>query len=268
MPLAISRLFVRLSVIGVLMTSALGAVSSLAASPEKSAATPIAAASKAQRALLREILRAMGGTQIQSIRVESSSDGVRLVMSPPRIDRSRANVSVRVGWDAHVTAFTFAKRSRARGLPSVTGYSILGGRTDFRGKEGRALPQFDRGKIVPPVGRAVKRSGGRLIEFNLFRPDGPAFAVVVAAPNPARFIERRLAPIIAALNSVSRSIDGFFIAVTDAKRSVVFAYARVDLPPGLRSTRLYVREDLTGCAERLPVENEVAPDSDPPCPSR
>lgn len=266
MAFLIGRLFLTLSVVGVLAASVIGAVSSVPASPEKSTATPIAGGTKAQRALLREILRAMGGTQIQRIRVESSTDGLRLVMWPPRLDRSRANVSVRVGWDAHVTAFTFARLSRARGGPSVAGYSILGQRTAFGSTKGRTLPLFDRRKIVRPVGRAVKRSGARLIEFNLFRPRGPAFAVVVEAPKPARFIELRLAPIIAALNSVSRRIDGFYIAVADAKRSVVFAYGRVDLPPGLNSTTLYVREDLTGCAESLPVQNEVAPDSDPPCP--
>jgi len=262
----ICQRLVTLSAAAALLLSAAELVSGAATAPEKQATT-ITGGTKAQRMLLREVVHAMGGTQIRGVRIESAGDGAYLDMQPAHLDRSRANVSIRVAWEAHVTAFSFAKRSRAHGLQSVAGLTVLGRLTSFRNMRGRVLPPFDRGRIVRPVSRALEGSGARLIEFNLFRPEDPALAVVVATPTPARFIEKQLGTIITTLNTVARRIDGFYVAVTDGARSVVLAYGRVDLPPGVLSTNLYVRPDLIGCAESLPVENEVAPDGAPPCPS-
>ncbi len=264
----IKQRVVALSAASALLASLAGLMTGAAASSEKRPVTTITGGTNVQRVLLREIVHALGGTQIEGVRIESTGDGVRLEMRPTRLDRSRANVSVRVGWDAHMAAYSFAARSRARGLPSVVSFNVLGRRTLFRNAKDRALPPFEQGRIVRPVGRAVASSGARLIEFNLFRPRGPTLAVVVGTSTPARFIEKRLGTIITALNSVTRRIDGFYVAVTDARRSVVFAYGRVDVPPGVLSTTLYVHPDLIGCAESLPVENEVAPDGAPACPSR
>ena len=111
----------------------------------------------------------------------------------------------------------------------------------------------------------MKRSGGRLIEFNVFRPAGPAFALVVSAEHPGRFIQHRLEPIIAALNNIAPRVDGFYVAVTDSRQRVVFAYGRAEMR-GENASTVYVREDLAGCAENLPVSVEVAPDGAPPCP--
>jgi hypothetical protein len=192
---------------------------------------------------------------------------MRLVMQPSRLERSRVRTSVRLGWDAYLVAYSFLKRSRARGLPPVVGYSVAGETRTFRSPVPRILPRFARQRIVAPVRRAVTRSGAaRVAEFDLLRPAGPAFAVVVVANRPAFFIQRRLAPVITALNRIVPQVDGFYVAVTDARRSIVFAYSRVELR-GTSSTTLWVRPDLLGCAENLPVENEVAPDGAPTCPA-
>lgn len=236
------------------------------AAPAGESTTPVAGGSAAQRTLLRQIIRAMGGTQISRVRISSSRGApALLLMSPSRLDRSRASVSVRLEWDAYLVAYSFLKLSLKRGLPPIAGFSISGQRRTFRNLNPRVLPPFTRSRIVRPVGRAVNASGATVVEFNLFLPAGPAFAVVVAADHPARFIERRLAPVVSALNGDARRVDGFYVAVVDARRSVVFAYGRVELR-GQSSTTLYVRGDLRGCAENLPVSNEVAPDGAPPCP--
>jgi hypothetical protein len=131
----------------------------------------------------------------------------------------------------------------------------------------RVLPAFDWQRIVGPVRQAVTRSGAaRVAELDLLRPSGPTLAVVVVATRPAQFIKQRLAPVITALNRIVPRVDGFYVAVTDARRSIVLAYSRVDLR-GTSSTTLWVRPDLLGCAENLPVETEVAPDGAPPCPA-
>ena len=164
-------------------------------------------------------------------------------------------------------AYSFLKRSRERGLPAVVGYSVAGDTRTFRSPVPRILPQFDRQRIIGPVQRAVTRSGAASVaELELLRPAGPAVAVAVVANRPAFFIRRRLAPVIRALNRVVPRVDGFYVAVTDDRRSTVFAYSRVELR-GTSSTTVWVRPDLLGCAENLPVENEVAPDGAPPCPA-
>ena len=232
------------------------------------ATAPIVHGSPTQREVLRRILRAVGPTQIRSVAIQrTSGNRVRLVMQPSRFDRSRANTSVRLGWDAYLVTYSFLRRSRERKLPPVGGFSVAGETRTFRSLTPRMLPQFDRRRIVAPVQRAVTRSGAaKVIEFDLLRPAGPAFAVVVAAKRPAYFLEHRFAPIITALNGIVPRVDGFYVAVTDARRSIVFAYSRVELR-GTSSTTLWVRPDLLGCAENLPVSNEVAPDGAPPCPA-
>ena len=245
-----------------------GATAFAATAVEERSIPPVVHGSAAQRDLLRQILRAMGPTQIRSVAIQRTSDNqVRLVMQPSRRDPSRVSTSVRLGWEANVVAYSFLKRSRARGLPPVVGYSVAGETRTYRSLAPRVLPAFERQRIVRPVRRAVTRSGAaRIAEFDLLRPSGPSFAVVVVATRPAQFIQQRLAPVIAALNRIVPRVDGFYVAVTDDRRSTVFAYSRVELR-GTSSTPLWVRPDLLGCAENLPVENEVAPDGAPPCPA-
>jgi hypothetical protein len=160
----------------------------------------------------------------------------------------------------------FARASRERGLPRVAGYtsSLAQGRaTGARVPVSGSRASFGRSAIVKPVGAAVRRSGVRVIEFNLFRPlRRPVFALVISARRPARFIEQRLAPIIDAFPE--GRLDAFYVAVTDERRKVVFAYSAV----GASAFTYYVRPDLAGCAKRLPIANEVDPEGvAPPCPS-
>jgi hypothetical protein len=208
----------------------------------------------------------MGGTEIRLVRISPAGRRVRLVMEPRRLDRSKANVSVRLDWEAYVVTYSLLRRSLERKLPPVVGFSILGERRTFRTLTPRVLPPFDRSRTVTPVARAVRKSGAKVVELDLFRPAGPALAVVVTSDRPAAFIARRLGRLITALNRVARRVDGFYVALTDTRRSVVFAYSRIELR-ATSSTTLWVRPDLLGCAEDLPVANEVAPDGAPPCPA-
>ena len=227
----------------------------------------IVGGSGTQRESVREVVRALGGTQIRRIAIIRSGNGrVRLAMQPARVERARANVAVRLEWDAAMVSYSSLRLSRARGLPAVLGFSVASAQITFRSLRPRALPRFDRRRIAPAVARAVKRSGGRLVEFNLFRPAGPAFAVVVAADHPGRFIEQRLEPIVVALNTIAPRLDGFYVGVTDARRRVVFAYGRAETR-GETTARLYVRNDLAGCAENLPLSVEAPPDGAPSCPT-
>jgi hypothetical protein len=242
-----------------------GPAAPAAAGLASSSKTIITGGTVAQRAELRAILKSLGGTQITSVRISSSPKGVSLFMEPAGFASTLGEVVPRVMWDAQLTAHAFAQASRTHGFAPVTQFSVFGAPQMIDPSSTRVLPSFDRKAIVPPVGQALKRAGARLIEFNLFRTPDPAFAVVVVAADPARFIKRRLAPIIDALNRATARTTGVYIAVTDARHSVVFAYALVDTSRS-RSTSLYVRPDLVGCAELLPVENEVAPEGAPPCP--
>jgi hypothetical protein len=257
------------NVMALLLTAfvAIGATAFAATAVERSI-PPVVHGSAEQREVLREILRAMGPTQIRSVAIQGAGGNrVRLAMQPSRLDRSRVSTSVRLGWDAYVVAYSFLKRSRARGLPPVVGYSVAGETQTFHSLVPRPLPRFERQRIVAPVRPAVTRSGAaRVAEFDLLRPAGPVLAVVVVANRPAPFIRRRLAPVITALNRIVPRVDGFYVAVTDARGSIVFAYSRGELRRTSSAT-LWVRPDLLGCAKDLPVENEVAPDGAPPCPA-
>ena len=228
---------------------------------------PISGGMPAQRALLRHVVTALGGTQVQRIAISrAGAGGVKLVMQPGRLDRSRASTSVRLQWDAQLVAYSLLRLSQQRSLPPVLGFSVEGQSRSFRSLRPRRLPAFARARILQPVQGAVTRSGGRVVELNLFRPAGPALAIVAAANRPAQFIQDRLAPIISASNSVAPRLDGFYVAVVDNRGSVVFAYSKAQ-QRGVSSTALWVRPDLLGCALNLPVENEVAPDGAPPCPT-
>jgi hypothetical protein len=243
---------------------ALLALTTTAAAKDARVDAPIVGAVGAQRAVLRGILASLGGTLIERIELVRLRDGRVRVDFQPREHRTPR--TVRIEWDQGVVAMMFARASHERGLPRVAGYtgSLAQGRAT-----GARLPvsgnraSFDRSAIVKPVGGAVRRSGARVIEFNLFRPLGrPVFAVVLSARRPARFIERRLAPIINAFPE--GRLDAFYVAVTDARRRVVFAYSAL----GVSAFTYYVRPDLVGCAKRLPIANEVDPEGvAPPCPS-
>jgi hypothetical protein len=209
----------------------------------------------------------MSPTQIRRVTIQRTSSGVRLAMQPSRLDRSPVSTSVRLRWDASVVTYSFLKRSRARGLPPVVGYSVAGETRTFRSLVPRILPRFDEHRVAGPVRRAVARSDATSIaEFDLVHRSGPALAVVIVANRPALFIRKRLAPVITALNRMVPRVDGFYVGVTDARRSIVFAYSRAERRAE-SSTELWVRPDLVGCAEDLPVEDEVAPDGAPPCPA-
>jgi len=225
----------------------------------------ISGGSPTQRQTIRELAHALGGTQIHQIRITAADAGTELVMQPAIRDRSRPGASVRLGWDAQLLSYSFLRLSLIHHLPRVIGFSAGGQHVVFRSAAPRPIPTFDRLRIVPPVARAVKRSGARVIEFNLFRPAAPAFAVVVLAQKPSTFLAHRLGSVITALNSVAPRLDGFYIGVADSERRIVFAYSRT-AERATVTTTIYVRPDLLGCAKDLPVENEVAPDGAPPCP--
>jgi hypothetical protein len=116
------------------------------------------------------------------------------------------------------------------------------------------------------VSRAIRASGARRIELNVFRPAGAVdVAAVVQTRDPAAFIDRRLDGIIRALNLITpRRLDSYYVAVVDETRTVVFAYSAAETQ-GMFT--FYVRPDLYGCADDLPIQNEVAPDGAPPCPA-
>jgi hypothetical protein len=234
-----------------------------AAARNAGADATIVGATKAQRTVLRGILESMGGTLIERIELARLRDGrVRVDFQPRELGTPR---TVRIAWDEGVVAMMFARASRERRLPPVAGYvgTAQGRATGARVPVSGNRASFDRSAIVKPVGGAVRRSGGRVIEFNLFRPlDRPVFAVVISAPRPGRFIERRLAPIINAFPE--GRLDAFYVAVTDARRKVVFAYSAV----GVSAFTYHVRPDLAGCAKNLPIANEIDPeDVAPPCPA-
>jgi hypothetical protein len=194
----------------------------------------------------------------------AAGKGVRLVMHPAQLDPSHENVRVRREWDADIVSYSFFRISLEHRLPFVYGFSIDGQREWFRSSQPSVLPTFDRSRIVPPVRRAVKRSGTSVIEFNLFRPAGAAFAVVVGTDHPGPFIEHRLSALLGALQGVETRLDGYYLAVTDSRRSVVFAYSSTR---GFGLTRLYVRPDLARCAllPEIGFPGEL-PDGTPPCP--
>jgi hypothetical protein len=228
---------------------------------------PVYGGTPAQRALLRHVVTALGGTQVSRIAISRvGRGGVNLVMQPNRLDRSRASQSVRLQWDAQLVAYSFLRLSEHQDLPPVLGFSVAGHSWSFRSARPRPLPAFDRSRILRPVQSAQKRSGGKVLELNLFRPAGPALTVVTATARPAQFIHHRLAPVISALNGVAPRLDGFYVAIVDNRGAAVFAYSKVQ-ERGVSSTALWVRSDLRRCAENLPVENEVAPDGAPRCPS-
>lgn len=258
---------VMIRTLGALAVAAIGlGLGSGSAAEASQTRPPVVGGSAAQRHLVEEVVRRLGGTQLRRITITPSGKGrVRLTMGPPRVERSRANLAVRIEWDASLVSYSSLRLSLAQGLPAVEGFSVAGKQLTFRSLRPRPLPRFDRSRIVPSVARAVKRSGGRPIEFNLFRPAGPALAVVIATKHAGRFIQQRLEPIIVALNTIAPRLDGFYVAVTDSRRRVVFAFGRAEMR-GENTSTVYVRDDLAGCAENLPVSVEVAPDGAPPCP--
>lgn len=258
-------------VIGVAVAAtALGgsAASSAERAQASASRTVIVGGTAGERALLRGIVLRLGGTSIARIAVVPSTKyGVLLEFEPRGTSTTPDQYRVRLQWEESLVAAMYKRRARAAGLRTAVDFS--GVLHPLQSRELRlatcCLRPFRREHIVTPVRSAVRQAGGKLVELNLFRPADPAFAVVVQAARPAAFVQRRLGRIILALNTVARRrLAGFYVAVTDRTRSVVFAYSALEV---LGTYTYFVRPDLLGCAKELPIANEVAPDLDPPCPS-
>lgn len=221
-------------ILGAALSVSVVGASATSARP-KATATPIVGGTPAQRTTLRQILTAMGGTLIERIRIVPAGKGrVRLILEPQGPESAPAQIRVRLAWEEQIVSASFFRWSLQRHLPRVVGFNANRRLTLQQPR----LLAFDRARIVKPVRRAVNTSAARVVEFNLFRPHQPAFAVVVSAADPAAFIKQRLPAMTAALNRAAElRLDGYYIAVVDSLRSVALAYAAVPRPRQLHLVR-------------------------------
>jgi hypothetical protein len=144
----------------------------------------------AQRALLRDIVRRFGPTQIRALRVKPapqdwhpSPGDVELVASVRAVPGEEENS--RGAWETWLVSGAFRDRSSALGLPRVVVTSPPG--PNPAPADPRGLDAF-----TATVRAGAAASGAKVLAIRTGRPDGFSAVVALQVSNPGWFLEHRL----------------------------------------------------------------------------
>jgi hypothetical protein len=176
--------------------------------------TRITGGSPAQQAELRDILRAVAPTGLETLAIEPATH--------PWTSRARHAVVLRIEpritdreseWEGQVVGQAFAIASSRAGLPQVIALqSELGGtRMSFTQ---RARPRQSPAAIARAVEAAARRYDARVTVLSIDEVDGrPVVRLRLHVDDPARFLAQRYGLVYATL---PQGDGGHFIEVTDA----------------------------------------------------
>lgn len=225
----------------------------------------IVGASAKQRALLRQILRGFGPTEIDRIRVHHPGRGwSRLPRGVVQIDfAGHRDADGRTTWQAWVLAGAFRDGSARRGLAPVAVYDAggVGGDASVIGPP-KATPAEPPARSEDPsleanVSAALAATGPVSLTVQVDHPYGPVVEASLRVDDLARFLLRRSPAVLAALRRPG--VDGWYVTLSDAdEEATVYQAGRV----GAFGAR--VPERLRGCVAFIRPGPYPGP---PPCPA-
>lgn len=119
-------------------------------------------------------------------------------------------------------AGAFSRRLDAAGLPAEV--AAIGSATEFTARprlseqpDPEPLSRGRQAAVVKGIRKAATRSGGQVVRLEVHRPYGVAFALSVAADDPAAFLEEQLRPLIQRLDVHRSRLGGIYLAVLDGR---------------------------------------------------
>jgi hypothetical protein len=198
------------------------------------ARTRIVGDSSVQRRLLREILTALGPTEIRQLRV---------VRVPGGVDLEAPGQAIRAAFEVWVVGAAFFYRSADQRLPPVVDVSV--GRVSFPTSNAGRRPTRATASSVVATRRMIHQlavdSGAQVMALAVSAPDALAVELRVRVGNAASFLQDRLRALVIGARAYDSRYDGLFVEVDDV-RGVVWASASTPL-----GGEDYVRPSLSGC---------------------
>jgi hypothetical protein len=183
----------------------------------------------AQRALLRQIVRAQATTQILRLVLSPAGRAWRpdrptdvLLTAKLAGDHRHAPTNMVGDWEAWVVGGTFRARSAELGLPRVL---VVGDDADTEEVTGGADPPARPASGLPAFRRRVTAaaagSGARIVAIRAADPDGYTALVALQVPDPATFLRHRLPRLSARLGALHA--DGTFVLLYERTGRVLYA---------------------------------------------
>lgn len=232
--------------------------------------TKIVGATPKQGSILREILAGLGENVIEQVRVSPAGRDWTPIHPNSivlHIDFTKADQNARGFWEAALLAQAFDRRSRALNLQPVAGYESPGegyGLQDPGEQERPSRKPITAEELTSKAAAAAKKSGAKLVELRLVRPQHLALAITVEANNPADYLRHHLSTMLDAIPSPSdREYDGLYVLVVDHKGKFVWVSAG-SVSDNISGGGGGVRPDLAGCDPR-PGFGSIRY-TPPPCP--
>jgi hypothetical protein len=183
---------------------------------EPSHATKTSGGTTAELRLLRSIVASMRPNAIASIELVSSSRAVTL--------RIEADSSMRTLWQEALIASAFRDRSRRAG--NDVEVSLEDGMSMGVIPPGPAeLPAAKPGgteKARQSFDKAAQRSGAKLDELKIYRPDGVAVAVTLRTTHPASFLVERMPTFLARVGDRWHDYDGVYIRLVGGSGKTIW----------------------------------------------
>jgi hypothetical protein len=228
--------------------------------------TRITGATPKQETILREILTGLEPTAIETVHVvpagEWAPDDPTAVSV--RVEYAKTADATRSEWEAVLLAKAFAAHSKSLNLPAVVALDTEDGGEALGDEFSDVRRQpITADSVTASVEEAAQQSGAELVDLELLRPHGLAFAVTLRTETPAAFLKHRLRRFLEEIPDPSHAeLDGRCVSVIDAEDRHVWSWGLYPYG-GLH----WVRPELDGCDPVVPLGSpmDYMP---PPCPAK
>lgn len=200
----------------------------LVACREDSSPVDVSGGSKAQRALLREIVDRVDPTYVRGVRIGAPEKTWR----PFGADDVQLYFDIAPGrpqgdWESWLIAGVYLFRSYREGLGTVVAMSSADGGSRLAGPPGqdptrllqlsKAVPG-DADRFRAAVRRAAKTAGASVLEIEIRQPyDALAALVVLRVRDPARFLKERFMSFRRSFEDAKNGFEGTFLKILDSK---------------------------------------------------
>jgi hypothetical protein len=215
-----------------------------------SATTVVKGGTNTQRALVFEILAALGPTAIKRVIVGTSRLSFELLEAP----------GLRAEWESWLVASAYQGRAAAFGLEPLAWVDIADGGFAVEAGGRTAWPD-DLGELVRAIHRAGEASGRHSDEFAILRTGGVAPAVTWKVDEPAQFLKHDLPKALEAFGDPWR-FEGFYFEALDVEGTPFWSWAGASR---FHTGGVWTRPDLEDCNPI--VHSRPAGYEPPPCPA-
>lgn len=224
-------------------------------------------ASPDQLEVLREILAGLGSIRITRVVVRPHDPVFEEDVAPPprpygdEIVVATAPEDRRGDWEAELLALAFARRSNAEGLTKVAWFAFSRGGRTLEYAQPAAPPLSPKAIDRLRADLAAAADDATLERFDVLRPQGHAFAIVVRVDEPHAFLRSHSRQFLNSLAEWRERCDGIYAEIRDGepKAALTVGWHRGG---GFSSTR----RDVECCAPFLGLGHPFGWQGTPPCP--